>query len=222
MLYWLLYEQLYPAVSGRSAFSAYVTSRTLFASLTSLFLCVILGPWLIRKLREFQIGQHIREDGPKSHQKKAGTPTMGGVLIIISIVVPTLLWADLRTLYVWIAMFALLAFGVIGFIDDYAKVMNKRNLGLTARQKLALQMLVAGVITGVLAIMQYYGAYTTTLNVPFLKQFQPDLADPLADGQSVHLRRSGSCRSICSLCWWWWDRAMPSTSPMASTASPSA
>src|ERR1700678_1218473 len=135
MLYWFLYERLYPAVSPFRVFR-YVTSRTLFASLTSLFLCILLGPWLIRKLREFQIGQHIREDGPKSHQKKAGTPTMGGILIIISILVPTLLWADLRTLYVWIAMFALLAFGMIGFIDDYAKVMNKRNLGLTALQKL--------------------------------------------------------------------------------------
>ena len=180
MLYWLLYEQLYrpdriggPIIGPFRVFR-YVTSRTLFASLTSLFLCIILGPWLIRKLREFQIGQHIREDGPKSHQKKAGTPTMGGVLIIISILVPTLLWADLRHLYVWIALFALLAFGVIGFIDDYAKVMNKRNLGLTAMKKLGLQMLVAAVITGVLAVMQYYGSYTTTLNVPFIKQFQPD------------------------------------------------
>ncbi len=87
MLYWLLYEQLYPAVGPFRVFG-YVTSRTMFASLTSLFLCVLLGPWLIRKLREFQIGQHIREDGPKSHQKKAGTPTMGGVLIVISILVP--------------------------------------------------------------------------------------------------------------------------------------
>jgi phospho-N-acetylmuramoyl-pentapeptide-transferase len=173
MLYWLLYEQLYPAVGPFRVFR-YVTSRTLFASLTSLFLCILLGPWLIRKLREFHFGQHIREDGPTSHQKKAGTPTMGGVLIIISILVPTLLWADLRHLYVWIAMFALLAFGVIGFIDDYAKVMNKRNLGLTARRKLGLQMLVAAAITGVLATMQYYGTYMTTLNVPFLKQIHPD------------------------------------------------
>jgi phospho-N-acetylmuramoyl-pentapeptide-transferase len=174
MLYWLLYEQLYPAIGPFRVFR-FVTSRTLFASLTSLFLGIILGPWFIRKLREFQIGQHIREDGPKSHQKKAGTPTMGGVLIVTTIVVPTLLWADLRTLYVWIAMFSLLAFGVIGFIDDYAKVMNKRNLGLSPLRKLGLQMLVAAVITGVLATMQYYGAYTTTLNVPFIKQFQPDL-----------------------------------------------
>src|SRR6202167_4269021 len=174
MLYWLLYEQLYPAVGPFRVFR-YVTSRTLFASLTSLFLCIILGPWLIEKLRQFQIGQYIREEGPKSHQKKAGTPTMGGILIVISIVVPTLLWADLRQLYCWIAMFALLAFGAIGFVDDYAKVMNKRNLGLTAKQKFAMQMLVAAVITGVLAIMQYYGSYTTTLNVPFIKQIHPDL-----------------------------------------------
>src|SRR5271165_3420424 len=174
MLYWLLYEQLYPAVGPFRVFG-YVTSRTLFASLTSLFLCVLLGPWLIRKLREFQIGQHIREDGPKSHQKKAGTPTMGGILIVISIVVPTLLWADLRYPYVWIALFGLIAFAIIGFIDDYAKVMNKRNLGLTSWQKFGLQMAVAAVITGVLAIMQYYNAYTTTLNVPFAKNFQPDL-----------------------------------------------
>jgi phospho-N-acetylmuramoyl-pentapeptide-transferase len=173
MLYWLLYEVLYPTVKAFNVFR-YVTSRAMFASLTSFFLCVALGPWLIRKLREFQIGQHIREEGPKSHQKKAGTPTMGGVLIIISIIVPTLLWADLRHPYVWIAMFALLSFGVIGFFDDYAKVANKRNLGLTAKQKFGLQMLVAALITAVLAWMQFYSAYSTTLNVPFLKQFQPD------------------------------------------------
>ncbi len=174
MLYWLLYQQLYPAVRAFNAIH-YVTTRAMLASLTSLFLCIALGPWLIQKLRYLQIGQHIREDGPKSHMKKAGTPTMGGILIVISIVVPTLLWADLRHIYVWIALFALVAFAIIGFIDDYAKVMNKRNLGLTARQKFGLQMLVAAVITAVLAAMQFYSAYTTTLNVPFIKQFQPDL-----------------------------------------------
>jgi len=174
MLYWLLYEQLYPTVKAFNVFR-YVTSRAMFASLTSLFLCVALGPWLIRKLREFQIGQHIREDGPKSHQKKAGTPTMGGVLIIISIIVPTLLWADLRHAYIWIALFGLAAFGTIGFIDDYAKVSNKRNLGLTAKQKFLLQMLVAALITGVLGWMQAWSAYTTELNVPFFKQIHPSL-----------------------------------------------
>src|SRR5271157_333605 len=105
MLYWLLWEKLYHYVSPFRVFQ-YSTFRTAFASLTALFLSILLGPWLIRKLREFQIGQHIREDGPRSHQKKAGTPTMGGVLIVISIVLPTLLWADLRHAYVWIALFA--------------------------------------------------------------------------------------------------------------------
>jgi phospho-N-acetylmuramoyl-pentapeptide-transferase len=174
MLYWLLYEQLHNAVKAFNVFR-YVTARAMFASLTSFFLCVLLGPWLIRKLREFQIGQHIREDGPKSHQKKAGTPTMGGLLIIVSIVFPTLLWADLHHQYVWIALFALLSFGAIGFIDDYAKVAKKQNLGLSAKQKFGLQMLVAAIITAWLASMRGSGGYTTVLNVPFLKQFQPDL-----------------------------------------------
>src|SRR5436190_2032011 len=120
MLYYMFCQQLFPVVRPFSVFQ-YVTFRTAFASLTALFLCIILGPWLIGKLREFQIGQHIREDGPKSHQKKAGTPTMGGVLIIISVVIPTLLWADLRDSYIWVALLGLVSYGAIGFFDDYAK-----------------------------------------------------------------------------------------------------
>ena len=174
MLYWLLYEKLYPAISPFRVFR-YVTSRAMFASLTSLFLCVLLGPYLIRKLRELQIGQHIREDGPQSHHKKAGTPTMGGVLIIISIIVPTLLWADLRQTYPWLALFSLVAFGAIGFVDDWAKITKRRNLGLSAKDKFGLQMLVAAVLTGALAWMQAHDQYSTTLNVPFFKQFTPDL-----------------------------------------------
>ncbi len=174
MLYWLLYEQLYPAIKAFNVFR-YVTARAMFASLTSLFFCVLVGPWFINKLREFQIGQHIREDGPKGHQKKAGTPTMGGLLILTSIIVSTLLWADLRHMYVWIAIFALASFGVIGFIDDYAKVAKKRNLGLTSGQKFLAQLIVAAIITTVLGVMQSYNAYTTTLNMPFFKQWQPDL-----------------------------------------------
>src|SRR5690242_11896705 len=125
MLYWLLYEQLQRYVSPFRVFR-YTTFRTAFASLTALFLCIVLGPWLIRKLREFQIGQYIREEGPKSHQKKAGTPTMGGVLIIISIVIPTLLWADLSNPHVWIATISTIAFAAIGFTDDYMKVIHKQ------------------------------------------------------------------------------------------------
>lgn len=174
MLYFLLYEKLFSYVSPFRVFR-YATVRTAFASLTALFLCVVLGPWLIERLRKFQIGQHIREDGPKSHQKKAGTPTMGGVLIIISIVIPTLLWADLTYIYVWIALFALLSYGVIGFIDDYAKAMKRRNLGLTGWHKFLLQVVVAILLAIGLLVLRFHGNFTTNINVPFFKYFQPDL-----------------------------------------------
>src|ERR1700682_2405471 len=142
MLYWLFYEKLFRFYTPFREFG-YVTFRTASASLTALFLCIFLGPWLIGKLREFQVGQYIREDGPKAHMKKAGTPTMGGILIIISVVVPTLLWANLRNPYVWIALFGMVSFGVIGFFDDYTKVRRMRNLGLTAWQKVGLQVVPA-------------------------------------------------------------------------------
>jgi len=174
MLYFLLYEQIYRHFSPFRIFG-YVTARTAFASLTALFLCIALGPWLIHKLREFQIGQYIREEGPKSHQKKAGTPTMGGVLIIISIVVPTLLWADLRSRYVWIAVLALLGYGWIGFMDDYAKVTKKRNLGLSGRAKLIYQFLFGFLFALILLVMRAYGDFNTAMNIPFMKSFQPSL-----------------------------------------------
>jgi phospho-N-acetylmuramoyl-pentapeptide-transferase len=174
MLYYLLYQKLFPAIRPFRVFG-FVTFRTAFASLTALFLCIVLGPWLIRRLREFQIGQHIREDGPQSHQKKAGTPTMGGVLIIISVVAPTLLWADLRNSYVWVALLGLISYGAIGFYDDYCKVLKKRNLGLTAKGKFGLQVLVAILIGSVLLTMHARGMYTTNVNVPFFKDFKPDL-----------------------------------------------
>jgi phospho-N-acetylmuramoyl-pentapeptide-transferase len=172
MFYFLLYEQLYKHASFLRVFH-YVTIRTVFASITALFLCVALGPWLIGKLHEFQIGQYIREEGPKSHQKKAGTPTMGGLLIVISIVIPTLLWADLRFPYVWIALAALVGFGWIGFLDDYAKVTRKRNLGLTARRKLELQFSMGFVFAAILLIMRDHGEFSTAMNIPFFKQFHP-------------------------------------------------
>src|SRR5690349_8657989 len=174
MLYWLLYEQLQRYVSPFRVFR-YITFRTAFASITALFLCVMLGPWLIQKLREFQIGQFIREEGPKSHQKKAGTPTMGGVLIIISIVVPTILWADLRFGYVWIALGALLGYGWIGFLDDYAKITRRRNLGLTGRRKLVYQFSIGFGVAAVLLFMRAFGDYSTNMNVPFIKQYSPSL-----------------------------------------------
>jgi phospho-N-acetylmuramoyl-pentapeptide-transferase len=177
MLYFLLYEQLYKHISPLRVFG-YTTSRTAFASLTALFLCIALGPWLINKLRQFQIGQFIREEGPKSHQKKAGTPTMGGVLIIISIVVPTLLWADLRNPYVWIATLTLLAFGWIGFLDDYAKITNRRNLGISGKRKLVYQFIVGFGFAAALLFMRAWGDFSTAMNVPFFKSFKPLLLMP--------------------------------------------
>lgn len=181
MLYWLLYQHLflgyakeYPSLGVLRLFG-YVTFRTAFASLTALFLCILIGPWLIRKLREFQVGQHIREEGPRSHQKKAGTPTMGGVLIIISIVVPTLLWTDLTNPYVWVALFGLLGFGAIGFYDDYMKVRKRHNLGLTAKGKFGLQVLACLAIGIMLLTLHARHAYSTAINVPFIKGFHPDL-----------------------------------------------
>jgi phospho-N-acetylmuramoyl-pentapeptide-transferase len=174
MLYWLLYEQLFPFVSPFRLFR-YATVRTAFASLTALFLCMVVGPWLIARLRRFQIGQHIREEGPKSHQKKAGTPTMGGVLIVVSIFIPTVLWTNLRNPYVWIAMFGLLSYGAIGFMDDYVKVRRRKNLGLSGRWKFGMQCLVAVIIGIFLLILRAQGAYSTNMNVPFFKAFKPDL-----------------------------------------------
>ena len=174
MLYWLLYQKLFPVFSPFRIFR-YLTFRTMFASLTALFMTLVVGPYVIRKLREFQIGQYIREEGPQAHQKKAGTPTMGGVLIGIAILVPTLLWADLNNIFVWIAMIATLAFGSIGFADDYLKVIHRRNLGLTGRTKLMLQFLVAMVIATTLVLLHAKGGYSTNLVVPFLKRFRPDL-----------------------------------------------
>jgi len=174
LLYWLLFLKLYRYFPPFRIFR-YLTFRTAFASLTAMFTGLIVGPMVINRLREFQIGQYIREEGPKAHQKKAGTPTMGGLLIAIAVVVPTLLWADLSNPFVWIAIFATCAFAAIGFADDYIKVVRKRNLGLTARAKLGLQFLTSFVIAVILIGLQARGQYSTKLIVPFFKQFRPDL-----------------------------------------------
>ena len=174
MLYWLLYLKLFHYFPPFRIFR-YLTFRTAFASLTALFTALIIGPIVINRLLEFQIGQFIREEGPKAHQKKAGTPTMGGLLIVISIVVPTLLWADLSNRFIWIAVFSACAFGAIGFADDYIKVVNRRNLGLTSKAKMGLQVATSILIAVALITMQTWGMYSTRLLVPFLKQFHPDL-----------------------------------------------
>ena len=174
MLYYVLYHVLQKYFSPLNVFR-YITVRTVYASLTAMFLALVFGPWLIRKLRELQIGQYIREEGPQEHKKKAGTPTMGGVLIVLSTAVPVLMWADLSNAFVLLALFALLAFASIGFLDDYAKVAKRRNLGLTGKKKIALQVGVSTFVGIVLLILATHRSYSTQLIVPFLKRFHPDL-----------------------------------------------
>jgi phospho-N-acetylmuramoyl-pentapeptide-transferase len=174
LLYWLLYQKLFPYFPFFRIFR-YVTVRCVFASMTAMLIGLLIGPFVIDRLRQFQIGQYIREEGPQSHQKKGGTPTMGGVLICISIVVPTLLWSNLTNPYVWLAMGSTLAFGAIGFADDYIKVVQKRNLGLTSWQKLVLQFIVSAGIAIWLLVLRGEHAYSTRLMVPFAKKFRPDL-----------------------------------------------
>ncbi|MGC9292707.1 MAG: phospho-N-acetylmuramoyl-pentapeptide-transferase [Acidobacteriaceae bacterium] len=174
MLYWLLYQRLFPVFHAFRIFR-YLTFRTAFATLTALLIALLIGPFLIERLREFQIGQYIREDGPKDHQKKAGTPTMGGLLICVAILVPTLLWSDLSNPFVWMAVFSTVGFGAIGFADDYMKAVHRRNLGLTARAKFAWQFAVALALSLALVWLQHKGDYSTRLLVPFAKRFRPDL-----------------------------------------------
>lgn len=173
MLYWLLYEQLFPYFSPFRLFR-FLTFRTAFASLTALFMALVVGPAVIRQLREFQIGQYIREEGPKGHHKKSGTPTMGGVLITIAIVIPTVLWADLSNKFIWVAILSTLAFASIGFTDDYLKVVHRRNLGLTGRSKLVLQFLASISIAIVLVWMRFRGEYSLGFIVPFFKNLRPE------------------------------------------------
>jgi phospho-N-acetylmuramoyl-pentapeptide-transferase len=174
MLYYLLFFALRRHFSPLNVFR-YITVRTAVASLTALALSLLLGPWMIERLRAMQVKQYIREEGPKRHQAKAGTPTMGGLLIVSAIVIPTLLWADLRNTYVLLAVAATVAFGAIGFVDDYNKVVRKHNRGLTAAGKFALQVLTCAFVGAVLVGLQARGAYSTQLSVPFLKKLHPDL-----------------------------------------------
>ena len=174
MLYWLLYEKLFPFFHPFRIFR-YLTFRTAFASLTALLIALFIGPYVIQKLREFQIGQFVREDGPQSHLKKTGTPTMGGVLICIAILLPTVLWSDPSNPFVWVTVVSTFAFGAIGFTDDYIKVVKRRSLGLTARAKLVLQGLAGTLIAVVLVVLEQFKMFSTRMSVPFIKSLRPDL-----------------------------------------------
>jgi phospho-N-acetylmuramoyl-pentapeptide-transferase len=153
----------------------YITFRTAAASLTALFLSLVLGPWMIRKLRDFQIGQVIRQEGPQSHRAKAGTPTMGGLLILTAAVVPTLLWADLANPYIWIAVLATCGFGAVGLADDYLKLVRRSHHGLRPRYKMGLQIVLAVAVGVTLMVLADNNLYNTRLIFPFFKNLIPDL-----------------------------------------------
>ena len=175
----MLYYLLPPLGRHFGAFNVtqYITFRTAAASLTALAISLVLGPWLIRKLRDFQVGQIIRQEGPQSHRAKAGTPTMGGLLILTSAIVPTLLWANLTNPYVWIAMLATAGCGAVGFLDDYLKVTRRSHHGLIPRYKMGGLILVGLAVGVVLLLLKAENPplYSTRLIFPFFKDLIPDL-----------------------------------------------
>ncbi|MBM4256322.1 MAG: phospho-N-acetylmuramoyl-pentapeptide-transferase [Deltaproteobacteria bacterium] len=170
----MLYALLYPLHTTYSGFNVfrYITFRTLIAWLLSLTVSLILGPWLIARLQSLQVGQVIRPEGPAGHFSKAGTPTMGGALILFSLTLATLLLADLTNPYVWLALGTTLGFGCIGFVDDYRKLRRRSSAGLIGRYKLLCQFIVATVAA--LALWNMPG-FTSTITVPFFKDLQPNL-----------------------------------------------
>lgn len=170
----MLYHLLYPLHTEYSVLYVfrYITFRTIYATITALLISFILGPWLISTLQRMQIGQSIRKVGPESHFVKEGTPTMGGSLILLAIIVPTLLWADLTNLFIWVTLMVTAGYGAIGFIDDYLKVVRKNSDGVSARQKLFWQVLIAAIA----ALLLYFsGNFETHLSLPFFKNVNPDL-----------------------------------------------
>lgn len=170
----MLYHLLYPLAGNVKLFNIfkYLTFRTIYAMITALLVCFVLGPWIIRMLEGLQARQVIRTDGPESHLQKQGTPTMGGVMILAAIVVPTLLWADLTNHYIWTVLFITIGYGLIGFVDDYKKVVEKNTKGLSARQKMFWQILLAGAVGIFLFIKP---GFNEQLYVPFFKNFHPDI-----------------------------------------------
>jgi phospho-N-acetylmuramoyl-pentapeptide-transferase len=170
----MLYHFLYPLASSVKLFNIfkYLTFRTIYAMITALIVTFVVGPWVIRKLESLQARQIIRTDGPESHLKKQGTPTMGGVIILAGIIVPTLLWADLTNTYVWLTLFIIVGYGLIGFIDDYKKVVEKNPKGLSPRQKMFWQMLLGAVFGIILFRMP---GFSKELYFPFFKNLHPNL-----------------------------------------------
>jgi len=168
----MIYHLLHPLYTTHIVFNVlkYISFRTISATLTALFITFILGPWLIKKLKQLQVGQRVREDVPFRHRAKEGTPTMGGSLVIIAVVGSTLLWSNLTNLYVWLVLFITVSYGLLGFWDDYRKI--KKGKGVTGKTKLIVQGAIAVAAAGVLFTV---GDFTPQLTLPFFKDIRPDL-----------------------------------------------
>lgn len=172
MLYSLIYG-MHDWFSPLNVFR-YITFRTSLAVLTAMFFSLVLGPWIIRKLKRLSVTQQIREDGPKAHMGKAGTPTMGGILIILCILLAILMWGDLRNMYIWTLIVSLVGFGGIGLLDDYMKLVRQSHKGLRAYQKFGMQILLAFLI-GIFLYINPGDPYTDVLSIPFFKKWLIDL-----------------------------------------------
>ncbi|MBP1710664.1 MAG: phospho-N-acetylmuramoyl-pentapeptide-transferase [Deltaproteobacteria bacterium] len=170
----MIYEFIYPLHTMFSSFNVfrYITFRTIFASITALLICLLMGRWLIRKLQNLQIDQQIREDGPKTHLVKKGTPTMGGVLMIFAVVISTFLWANLSVGYVWLALMVTVGFGLIGFLDDYWKLAGKSSRGISGKTRLVAEIVIA-LFVGV--ILYFKPGFNTQVTIPFFKTVLPNL-----------------------------------------------
>ncbi|MCB9773503.1 MAG: phospho-N-acetylmuramoyl-pentapeptide-transferase [Nitrospiraceae bacterium] len=170
----MLYLWLYPLHTEFAIFNVfrYLSFRIIYAAVTAFLIVFFLAPPMIKKLQTLKLGQKIRTDGPQSHLGKSGTPTMGGLLIIFSVLLSTVLWADISNFYVWLVLLSLVGFGMIGFVDDYIKILRGQSKGLTATQKIVGQL---GVALGIGLFFYLSPGYSTELSVPFFKNFTPDL-----------------------------------------------
>ena len=170
----MIYHLLYPLSDTVSYFNVfrYITFRTIYATITALVICFFLGPWLISKLQQLQVGQPIREDGPDTHFSKEGTPTMGGILILFSVVVSTLLWARLTVDYVWFVLMVTVGFGLIGFMDDYRKLTSHSSKGIPGRVRIFIEILLALIVSIILFMKP---GFTSNVTIPFFKTMLPDL-----------------------------------------------
>jgi phospho-N-acetylmuramoyl-pentapeptide-transferase len=173
MIPWLL-SHLRDSLPGISVFR-YITFRAAMAAATAMILSIVLGPWVVRTLKRLKMGQHILEESPENHQCKEGTPTMGGLLVVGTILVSTVLWCELRSMVIWVALVALVGFCGVGAFDDAKKLMRKQNLGLRSWQKMLLLIVITLLVSWLVLHFNLRGQQTSQLSVPFFKKFSPNV-----------------------------------------------